>query len=95
MSKPKNKKQEPELKVYRISETIYVHYEVVAISEDDATDKYANLPSEEFNQLLADGASNNFADYEVTNEEEYVEDENYFNDITDKAKEVLNKRKKK
>jgi hypothetical protein len=93
MSKPKNKKQ-PELKVYRISETVYVHYEVVAISEEDATNKYTNLPTEEFKQLLEDGASDNFHDYEVTNEEEYVEGENIFVDITDAAKEVINKRKK-
>ena len=93
MSKSKKKKQ-PELKVYRISETVYVHYEVVAISEEDATNKYTNLPSEEFRQLLEDGASNNFADYEVTNEEEYVEDENHFNDITEAAKAIINKKKK-
>lgn len=90
----KSKKKQPELKVYRISETVYVHYEVVAISEEDATNKYTNLPAEEFNQLLQDGASNNFNDYEVTNEEEYVEDENYFNDITEAAKAIINKKKK-
>lgn len=93
MSKSK-KKKEPTLKVYRISETVYVHYEVVAISEEDAINKYTNLPSDEFRQLLEDGASNNFADYEVTNEEDYVEDELHFNDITDEAKAILNKRKK-
>jgi hypothetical protein len=66
----------------------------VAISEEDATNKYSNLPSEEFKQLLEDGASSNFADYEVTNEEEYVEEENIFIDITDEAKSVINKKKK-
>lgn len=90
MSKPKK----PKLKVYTISETIHVCYQVVAVSEEDAQEMYRNLPNEEFQQLLADGASNNYCNDEVVNEEDYIEDEMHFNDITEKAKYVLRNKKK-
>lgn len=89
MSKSKKKKDRPEVKVYTISETIYVSYQVVATSQEDAQDAYRNLPNEEWKDLVMDGASNNFCDDEVVDEEEYVEGEFNFIDKTDRAKEAL------
>ena len=84
MPKPKKKK----LMMYTISETIHVCYQVVATSEEDAQDHYRNLPTEEFEQLLEEAASNNYCDDEVTNEEEYDKDGHSFIDKTNKAKEA-------
>jgi hypothetical protein len=72
MSKNPKKK---ELKLYTISETIYVTYQIVATSEEDAQDHYRNLPSEEWNEMVSDGASNNFCDDEVVNDEAYDPEE--------------------
>lgn len=84
MSKPKNKT----LKVYTISETIFVSYQVIATSEEDAQNHYRNLPNDEWQTLLEEGASNNYCDDEVTNEEEYVPEEHSFIDKTDAAREI-------
>jgi len=83
---PKPKK--PTLKMYTISETVHICYQVVATSEEDAQDHYRNLDSDDFHQLLEEAASNNFCDDEVVNEEEYDKDEHSFLDKTDKAKEA-------
>jgi hypothetical protein len=89
MSKPKKKK---EVKVYTISETIFVSFQVVATSEADAQDKYRNLPTEKWNEIVADAASNNFCDDEVTDEEDFDadehDDETYY-PKTDKAKKAI------
>lgn len=84
MSKPKKK----DLKVYTISETIFVSYQVVATSEEDAQNHYRNLPNDEWQTLLEEGASNNYCDDEVTNEEDYSPEEHSFIDKTDAAKEI-------
>lgn len=83
---PKPKK--PKLKVYTISETIHVCYQVVATSEEDAQEHYRNLDTDDFQTLVMEGASNNFCDDEVVNDEEYSEDSHSFIDKTDKAKEA-------
>lgn len=86
-----SKTKKPELKVYTISETIYVTYEIVATSEEDAQEHYRNLPSEEWNEMVSDGASNNFCDDEVVNDEEYDPKE-HGDDLmpkTEKAKKAL------
>jgi len=82
MSKPKN-----EPKVYTISETIYVSYQVVAMSENDAQEAYRTLPTEKWDELVAEAASNNYCDDEVTNEEEYDHEGDY--PMTDKAKKYI------
>ena len=66
MSKPK---EVP--KVYTISETIYVNYQVVAMSEEDAQDAYRNMLREEWMELVIESASCNFCDDELTDEEKY------------------------
>jgi hypothetical protein len=88
MSKSKKKKKQ-DVKVYTIYETIHISYQVVATSEEDALDHYRNLPTDEFNQLLQEGASNNFCDDEIGDEVDYVEGDYIFTDKTDKAKEAL------
>lgn len=85
MSKPK---KEP--KVYTISETIYVSYQVVAMSEEDAQEAYRCLPPQEWDNLVAEAASNNYCDDEVVDEEEYDhenEETNY--PKTDKVKKYF------
>ncbi len=88
----KSKKTKPTM--YTISETVHICYQVVAMSEEEAQDHYRNLPSEEFNQLLEEAASNNFCDDEVVNEEEYNEDEHSFIDKTENAKNAIRKNTK-
>ena len=86
-----SKSKKPELKVYTISETIYVTYQIVATSEEDAQDAYRNLPTETWNDMVWDGASNNFCDDEVVNDEAYDPKE-HGDDLmpkTEKAKKVL------
>lgn len=90
MSKPKKKKP----MMFTITETIHICYQVVATSEEEAQDHYRNLPSEEFTTLLEEAASNNFCDDEVTNEEEYNEDEHSFIDQTENAKNAIRKNSK-
>ena len=85
----KSKKKKPMM--FTITETIYICYQVVAMSEEEAQDHYRNLPSEEFTQLLEEAASNNYCDDEVTNEEEYNEDEHSFINQTEKAKNAIRK----
>ncbi len=80
--------------MYTISETVHICYQVVAMSEEEAQDHYRNLPSEEFNQLLEEAASNNYCDDEVVNEEEYNEDEHSFIDKTENAKNAIRKNAK-
>ena len=90
MSKSKKKKDQSEVKVYTISETIYVSYQIVATSEEDAYDAYRNLPNEEWKNLVMDGASNNYCDDEVVDEEKYDKEEHGdLYPMTDKAKEAL------
>jgi hypothetical protein len=83
---PKPKK--PTLKMYTISETVHICYQVVATSEEDAQEHYRNLDSSDFQQLLEEGASNNFCDDEVVDEEDYDKDEHSIYAKTDKAKEA-------
>jgi hypothetical protein len=78
-----------EVKVYTISETIYVSYQIVATSEEDAQEAYRNLPIKEWNDLAMDAASNNYCDDEVVNEEEYDAETDECFPKTDKAKEAL------
>lgn len=83
-------KKEP--KIYTISETIYVSYQVVAMSEEDAQEAYRNLPTNKWDDLVAEAASNNYCDDEVVNEEEYDhQTENGEYPISDKAKKHINK----
>jgi hypothetical protein len=89
MSKPKKKK---EVKVYTISETIFVSFQVVATSEADAQDAYRNLPTEKWQEIVADAASNNYCDDEVTDEDEYTEEDYGDEELypkTDKAKKAI------
>jgi predicted nucleic acid-binding protein len=82
-------KKEP--KVYTISETIYVSYQVVAMSEEDAQEAYRSLPTNKWDELVAEGASNNYCDDEVVDEEEYNhQTENGEYPISDKAKKHIN-----
>ena len=79
-----------EPKVYTISETIFVSYQIVAMSEEDAQDAYRNLPTSEWDNLVAEAASHNFCDDEVVNDEEYdhqTQDGEY--PITEKAKKFF------
>lgn len=89
MSKPKKKK---ELKMYTISETIYVQYQVVAVSEEDAQEQYREMPVEKWKELVCDAASNNYCDDEVEDEEDFDpeehKDEEYF-PKTKKAKKAI------
>lgn len=88
----KSKKTKPTM--YTISETVHICYQVVAMSEEEAQEHYRNLPTEEFEQLLEEAASNNFCDDEVVNEEEYNEDEHSFIDKTENAKNAIRKNTK-
>lgn len=90
MSKPKKKKP----MMYTIVETIHICYQVVAMSEEEAQDHYRNLPSEEFTTLLEEGASNNYCDDEVSNEEEYDKDSHSHIDHTENAKNAIRKQTK-
>ena len=85
MPKPKKHK----LKMYTISETVHICYQVVATSEEDAQDHYRNLATDDFQTLLEEAASNNFCDDEVVNDEEYTKEMHSFIDQTDKAKKAL------
>lgn len=81
-------KKEP--KVYTISETIYVSYQVVAMSEEDAQEAYRSLPTNKWDDLVAEAASHNFCDDEVVDEDEYdhqTQDGEY--PISDKAKKYF------
>ena len=80
--------------MFTITETIHICYQVVAMSEEEAQDHYRNLPTEEFEQLLEEAASNNYCDDEVSNEEEYDENEHSFIDQTEKAKNAIRKNAK-
>ena len=80
--------------MFTITETIHLCYQVVAMSEEEAQDHYRNLPTEEFTQLLEEAASNNYCDDEVSNEEEYDENEHSFIDQTEKAKNAIRKNTK-
>ena len=85
-----NTKKEP--KVYTISETIYVSYQVVAMSEEDAQDAYRNLPTNKWDDLVAEAASNNYCDDEVVDEDEYDHQKEAGEyPISDKAKKHINK----
>jgi hypothetical protein len=88
MSKPKKKK---EVKVYTITETIHVSFQVVATSEEDAQDAYRNLPTEKWNEIVAEAASNNYCDDEVFDEEDFEpgneDDELHLK--TEKAKKAI------
>jgi transcriptional regulator of met regulon len=88
MSKPKKKKP---VKVYTISETIYVSFQVVATSEEDAQDAYRNLPTDKWQELVCDAASNNYCDDEVVDEEDFEpgneDDESH--PKTEKAKKAI------
>lgn len=87
MSKPK---KEP--KVYTISETITVCYQVVAMSEDDAQEMYRTMETGKWQDLVAEAASCNYCDDEVVNEEEYDhQSEAGDYPISDKAKKHINK----
>jgi len=88
MSEQKKQKKK-KVKVYTISETIHVSYQIVATSEEDAQEAYRNLSNDDFKDLVMESASNNFCDDEVVNDEEYVEGEYIFIDKTEKAKEAL------
>jgi hypothetical protein len=88
----KSKKKKPMM--FTITETIHICYQVVAMSEEEAQDHYRNLPTEEFEQLLEEAASNNYCDDEVSNEEEYDENEHSFIDQTEKAKNAIRKNAK-
>lgn len=88
----KSKKKKPMM--FTITETIHLCYQVVAMSEEEAQDHYRNLPTEEFTQLLEEAASNNYCDDEVSNEEEYDENEHSFIDQTEKAKNAIRKNTK-
>lgn len=90
MSKSKKKKNEP--KVYRITETIFVTYEVVAASEKDALSYYQAMDNKEWQDLVADSASNSWDTPSVQDEEEY---DHATNDgvypVTDDAKAWISK----
>ena len=88
----KSKKKKPMM--FTITETVHICYQVVAMSEEEAQDHYRNLPTEEFEQLLEEAASNNYCDDEVSNEEEYDENEHSFIDQTEKAKNAIRKNTK-
>ena len=70
---PKPKK--PKLKVFLITESIHISYEVVAESEEAALNHYQTLPTADFLQLLDDSASNNFGDEEIEEREDYDPEE--------------------
>ena len=82
-------KKEP--KVYTISETIYVSYQVVAMSEEDAQEAYRSLPTNKWDDLVAEAASNNYCDDEVVDEEEYNHQTDSVYPISDKAMKYINK----
>jgi hypothetical protein len=84
------KKNEP--KVYRITETIFVNYEVVAASEKDALEHYQAMDNKDWQDLVADSASHSWDTPEVQDEEEYDHaNENGVYPITDKAKAWISK----
>lgn len=90
MSEQPKKKNEP--KVYRISETIHVCYEVVATSEKDALDHYHNMDNKDWLDLVADSASHSWDTPSVNDEEEYDhEQEDGLYPVTDKAKTWISK----
>lgn len=64
-----------ELKVYRISEAIYVAYDVVARSEEEALRHYRDLPRDEWRNLVNEAAANNYCDEEIVDEQPYDEKE--------------------
>ena len=84
MSKPKS-----EPKVYTISETIHVTYQVIAMSEEDAQEAYRTLPTEKWNELVAEAASCNYCDDEVTDEEEYDWTDTSDYPVSDKAQKYI------
>ena len=78
MSKPKDQQPDnanDDLKVFTITETFYCAYQVVARSEDEALDHYRNMPVEEWKEMVLDGASNNYCDEEISDEEDFDPDE--------------------
>jgi hypothetical protein len=84
-------KQKKEPKVYTISETIHVCYQVVAMSEEEAREAYQNLDNEKWFELAGEAASNNYNDEEIVNEEDY-DHESEAGDfpITEKAQKFIN-----
>jgi len=89
MSKPKKKK---EIKVYTITETIHVSFQVVATSEEDAQDAYRNLPVATWQEIVCEAASCNYCDDEVSDEDDFDAEEH--NDETtyprtEKAKKAI------
>lgn len=87
MSEQKKQKKK-KVKVYTISETIHVSYQIVATSEEDAQEAYRSLPNEEWQEMVADAASNNYCDDEVVDEDDYdCEEDDY--PKTEKAKRAI------
>lgn len=78
-------------KVYTITETIYIAYQVIAMSEEDARESYQTLPIEKWDELVGEAASNNHFDDEVTNEEECDWTDTSGYPVSEKAQKYINK----
>ena len=72
MSKPKKEKP---VKMYTITETINVSFQVIATSEEDAQNAYRNLPTEKWQEIVCEAASCNYCDDEVSDEEDFDAEE--------------------
>ena len=79
--------QKKKVSVYTITETIYISYQVVATSKNNALKAYHDLPCDEWHSIVSEASSDN---EEVEKYEEYNEEEHgRFYDITGNAAEAI------